>query len=145
MESVASDIGAIEAAAPEPVDQTQADIRRFVGAVALVLSETVVAFEDTVARVTDMTVLRDGQTPDRSLVVALQEFDRLQQEFTNLSDVLRRISMAEKNADGAETPDEAAKLIATVSIAELRDRLIRYAAVLETDLQLAELPDDVVF
>jgi hypothetical protein len=106
----------------------QDDVRRLIAAMAIVLRETVAAFEDTVARITEMTVLRHGGNADRDLVVALQEFDKLQQEFATVSDILLRLSAPP-----------------AIAIAGLRDRLARQLGNKEDDLELSPRIGDVEF
>jgi hypothetical protein len=69
------------------------DTKTFIAAIAVALRESVAGFEETVSRVTEITAMRPGRA-DRDLVVALQDFDRLQQEFATLGDILGRISAA---------------------------------------------------
>lgn len=102
------------------------DIKTFVAAIAIVLRESVAGFESTVSRVTEITVHRPGRA-DRDLVVALQDFDRLQQEFATLGEVLARISTA--SSDGAQAEQGASDglhpVLSDISIADLKDRLSR--------------------
>ena len=128
------------AAVVETADET----RRFVAALAIVLRETVAAFEDTVAQITEMAVLRHGSNADRELVVALQQFDRLHQEFATLSDVLARLSGAPHSAGPASAPCSGPDLVPAIALAGLRDRLTRHLSGTD-DLELAERPDDAVF
>jgi hypothetical protein len=127
-------------AAPESGGAFPDELRRLIAAMALCLRETVAAFEDTVTRITEMTVLRHGGNADRELVMALQDFDKLQQEFATLSDILLRLSAP------ADAPaPSSADLIPAIAIAGLRDRLVRRLSAGEDDLQLAPRPGDVEF
>ena len=63
------------------------EVGTFLVATAEVLRETIVRFEKTTARITESVVTRPGQA-DRDLIVTLQDFDRLQQEFLTLAEVL---------------------------------------------------------
>ena len=123
------------------------DVKKFVAAIAVVLRDTVSAFEETVARVTEMTVLRPGQA-DRDLVVALQNFDRLQQEFHSLSEVLVRLSAVsgEHALLGEAGPREPGyDVLATIAVADLKNRLSRHLRTLMIDLPQANAPDETVF
>jgi hypothetical protein len=95
-----------------------------------VLHETVAAFELTVSRITEITVTRPGRA-DRDLVVALQDFDRLQQEFMTLGQVLGKLS-------GKSAPDDGDvghhEVMADISIADLKARLAHHLMVLTSDL-----------
>jgi hypothetical protein len=96
----------------------------FLAATATVLRETVTRFERTATRITDR-VTEQPAMMDRDLIVTLQDFDRLQQEFAMLVHVL--MNAAEKTGeswlrkDGSRHPAE--DTIETVTVAELKERL----------------------
>lgn len=125
------------AAAMRPVDE----VRRLLTAVAAVLGETVSSFEHTVSRVTEIAVLRSGKA-DRDLVVALQEFDRLQQEFASLGEVLVRMGAG---------PDEAAEtgldrhVMAGITISDLKQRLARHLAIMTVEPLTGPEAEEAVF
>lgn len=146
--NVAFDQGA--AATEAGVSQPD-DIKTVVAAIAVVLRETVAAFEDTVARITEITVTRPGRA-DRDLVVALQDFDRLQQEFATLSEVLTKLSAMSPMASimasamigdaGGEAGDE---VLSVISVADLKDRLARHMRSLMLDLSASKISEETVF
>ncbi len=118
------------------------EIRTFLAAISTVLHETVAAFELTVSRITEITVTRPGRA-DRDLVVALQDFDRLQQEFATLGQLLGKLSTkSEAGAEDREVGHHEA--IADISIADLKARLAHHLMVLTSDIP--EVPaEDVEF
>lgn len=134
------------AALPESGDGAPDDFKTFVAAIAVVLRETVAGFEDTVARVTDITVHRNGQA-DRELVVALQDFDRLQQEFATLSEVLTKLSAISGAAPTAHDTvhDRDHEVLAVISVADLKDRLARHLRSLMLDLSASKVSEETVF
>lgn len=115
------------------VDQSVADqsvvdeFGSFLAATATVLRETVTRFERTTARITERVRLQPGMM-DRDLIVTLQDFDRLQQEFAMF--VLVLMQAAEKTSEswlrqeGGSHPAE--DTIAAVSVADLKERLKRH-------------------
>ena len=129
----------VESESAESSPQKSADeIRTFLAAISTVLHETVAAFELTVSRITEITdkhgirVLVPDKA-DRDLVVALQDFDRLQQEFMTLGQVLGKLSG--KSAAGAEDADIGHhEVMADISIADLKARLAHHLMVLTSDL-----------
>ncbi len=122
------------------------EIRTFFAVMAMALRETVVHFEETTARVSELTVMRGGRA-DRALVVALQNFDRLQQEFATLADVF--ILAAAKSPEswlrtaGNGHPVEDA--IAKIPIADLKERLLRHLGIAMADLTTSPMSEDAVF
>jgi hypothetical protein len=126
--------------AAQPAAAFQDDVRRLIAAMALCLRDTVAAFEDTVARITEMSVLLHGRNEVLDLVVALQDFARLQQEFATLSDILLRLSAP---ADGAAP--SSADLVPAIALASLRDRLASRLSANQDELELSPRPDDMEF
>lgn len=126
--------------------RANADIKTFVAAIAIVLQETVSGFEATVSRITDIAVMRPGRA-DRDLVVALQDFDRLQQEFATLSDVLLRLSAlsGENEPDKADLHESDHPVLAAISIADLKDRLSRQLRDSTANRSGAAASDEAVF
>jgi len=124
----------------------------FVAVFAALLLDNVVHFEETVAHVTDL-VMSSGK-PSRELIVALQSFDRLKQEFEALGDALTRY--AESHATpitGEERAQLEQSVIDAITVADLRERLLdrlqedlppAEAAPLAPDIE-AQVDVDVVF
>ena len=123
-----------------PVDE----IATFLAATAAALRETVARFERTTARITESVTMRPSLA-DRDLIVTLQDFDRLQQELATLAEVLARAAGKSGEswlrAEGGGHPAEDA--IATVSIADLKDRLM--FSLSTSPLDMAVGTDEVVF
>jgi hypothetical protein len=146
--SVPAGINSADAGATVPgTDGAPDDFKTFVAAIAVVLRETVAGFEDTVARVTDLTVPRQGQA-DRELVVALQNFDRLQQEFATLSEVLTKLSAISGAAPtGHDTvnDDKDHEVLAVISVADLKDRLARHLRSLMLDVSASKVSEETIF
>lgn len=128
----------------ETAPPANGDIKTFVSAIAVVLGETVAGFEQTVARITDLTTMREGRA-DRDLVVALQDFDRLQQEFATLSEVLAKLSALSGAGALVNGADPAHPVLAMISIAALKDRLARQLRDLTADLSGADTSEEVIF
>jgi hypothetical protein len=103
------------------------NIRTFLSVMATELHETILRLERTTARVTELTALRSNR-PERELVVALQDFDRLQQEFVSFAEVfalaaVKSLESWQRTAaqDGHPTEDEIAK----IPLTDLKSRLLR--------------------
>lgn len=135
------------AAASDSSDGLPDDVKTFLAAIAVVLRETVAAFEETVTRVTDITVHRQPGQADRELVVALQDFDRLQQEFATLSEVLAKLSAISGAAPTAHDTvhDTDHEVLAVISVADLKDRLGRHLRSLMLDLSASKIAEETIF
>jgi hypothetical protein len=115
----------------------------FFGALATLLHETVAKFETTVGQVTDLTIKGPGRS-DRELVVALQDFDRLQQEFAALAYLLAKVGAAPE-AIATGTLQAGLDAIADVSIAQLKMRLVEHMAANSAPPDESTDPEEMVF
>jgi hypothetical protein len=100
------------------------NVGAFLAVFAALLLDNVLRLEETVARVTDL-IMSSGR-PDRELVVTLQSFDRLKQEFEALGDALTRYAES-TNAippDGDERIQLGQEVISAITIADLKHRLL---------------------
>jgi hypothetical protein len=122
------------------------EIRTFLSVMATAVRDTLGQFEQTTTRVIDLAVMRVGR-PDRDLVVTLQTFDRLQQEFATLADVLNLAAGKSRESwlRGTGNGHPAEDAIARVSIAALKDRLLRDLRGAAADLMEAAEPEEAVF
>ncbi len=105
--------------------QDSADnVGAFLAVFAALLLDNVLRLEETVARVTDL-IMSSGR-PDRELVVTLQSFDRLKQEFEALGDALTRYAESTNAipADGEERIQLGEEVISAITVADLKDRLL---------------------
>ena len=107
------------------VEESGNDVRGFLAVFAALLLDNVLRLDESVGQVTDLVMARGK--PDRELVVALQGFDRLKQEFEALGDALTRYADASNGTALGE--HERAQLeqsvIAAISLHDLKDRLVR--------------------
>jgi hypothetical protein len=127
----ASQLSTPQATGPADADSaagpvTPADVKAFLDALGTLLRDTVMRFEDTVARITDM-FLSSGGRADRDLIVTLQNFDLLQQEFAALGEALALYaSMTSKLGIGDEDRRQLGRdVIAKISVADLKERFLR--------------------
>jgi hypothetical protein len=123
--------------------QASGELGAFLGTLAALLRETIARFEQTTGRVSDMVVAHTGRAgPD--LVVALQDFDRLQQEFSALGEVLSRMEAT----TGGPWPGNLAvadlkhELLKTVTIADLKQRLALHFEAPETEPETTAPSED---
>jgi len=96
----------------------------FLAVFAALLLDNVLRLEETVGRVTDL-IMSSGR-PDRELVVTLQSFDRLKQEFEALGDALTRYAESTNAVPvaGEERIQLGEEVIGAITVADLKDRLL---------------------
>lgn len=114
------------------------DVGAFLSVFAALLLDNVLHFEDASSRVTDL-VMGATARPDRDLIVALQAFDRLKQEFEALGDALTRYAKSINAVPfaGEERAQLGRDVVAKITIADLKDRLLRR---LDGDLPMVAAP-----
>ena len=120
-----------------------AGVGRLLSAVNTVLHETLDRFEQASGRVTH-TVLTRGNPGDHELIEALQNFDRLHQEFSAIKSMITHCATA--IAEGS-VPGEVpcgAEAVAGITLTDVKQRLL--ACLGETMPQPAEeIIDEAVF
>ena len=119
------------------VQDSANDVGAFLSVFAALLLDNVLRFEETVGRVTDLVMGRGR--PDRELIVTLQSFDRLKQEFEALGDALTRYA-GSTNAlplGSEERAQRGRDVIAAITVADLKDRLLSR---LQDDLPMVAAP-----
>jgi hypothetical protein len=101
------------------------DVGAFLSVFAALLLDNVLHLDDVSGRVTNL-VMNAGR-PDRDLIVALQAFDRLKQEFEALGDALTRYAKSINAAPlvGEERAQLGRDVVLKITIADLKDRLLR--------------------
>jgi hypothetical protein len=128
-----------------PKAQPMDDIGIFLTALATIMRETIGNLEKTVSRVSEMIVVQPGKA-QRDLVMTLQDFDRLQQEFTTLSDIIACLATPAEEVQPDEDPIHPGhKAVAAISIADLKHRLM---AQIENALPVTDEPpeaEDVIY
>ena len=100
------------------------NVGAFLAVFAALLLDNVLRLEETVGRVTDL-IMSSGR-PDRELVVTLQSFDRLKQEFEALGDALTRYAESTNAVPvaGEERIQLGEEVISAITVADLKDRLL---------------------
>lgn len=134
---------------PEEYDN---DVGAFLAVFAALLLDNALRLDETVGRVTDFVM---ASKPSRELIVTLQSFDRLKQEFEALGDALTRYAEAHHAAplNAEEHSQLQEHVIAGITVADLKDRMLSR---LQDDLpdlpapaitpeQAAEIGVDVVY
>lgn len=108
--------------------QSGEDLGEFLATIAKLLHETVAKFERTSSKITELVVSLPGKT-DRELILSLQDFDRLQQEFSALGNALARTAESATTGRWAEgTGDDHARheVIGAISVEDLKQRILNH-------------------
>ena len=110
----------------EPINATNdssSELSALLAALSTVLRDTIGRFEEISGRVTD-NVLTRGYAADDQLIVALQDFDRLQQEFTAFGDIISHCASASSVSGSNGHAAFGYEAIAVITLSDLRDKLL---------------------
>lgn len=111
--------------APSDIDPAGVALDAFLPALAGLLRETVSRFEDTANRVSDL-VIQQREQASLDLIVALQDFDRLTQEFSALGDaLLRYIAATTPTTVPSEDAVTEQDVIGGILLEDMKQRLLR--------------------
>jgi hypothetical protein len=118
----------------------------FVGALAALLRGSVDRLGETAGRVTG-TLLERADKTDRDLVVALQDFDRLQQEFAALSRALTHSADALRESSSANPASKPVgrAAIAAIAVSDLLARLSSHLQSAARSESTIGLDDEKIF
>jgi hypothetical protein len=107
------------------VEKPANEVAAFLAVFAALLLDNVVRLDETVGEVTDL-VMGHGR-PSREMVVTLQHFDRLKQEFEALGEALTRYAEAAQTTrmEGDEHAELKRSIISAITVTDLQDRLLR--------------------
>jgi hypothetical protein len=103
-------------------------------ALSTVLGDTLSRFETISSRVTQRVLTR-GDAADHDLIVALQDFDRLQQEFASLGDVISHCATVSCSMEfGDYDASTGHSVIADITLSDLKTRFLKHLqdSVIET-------------
>jgi hypothetical protein len=125
-------------------EESEDDVGAFLAVFAALLLDNTLSLDETVSRVTDL-VMASGK-PSRDLIVALQSFDRLKQEFEALGEALTRYAEATSTtpAGGDERTQLGQNVISAITVADLKERLLRRFQDETTGTSAPELSPDVL-
>jgi hypothetical protein len=130
-----------------PAGKVVNEVSTFLIATASALRDAVMRFEQTSAGISEYVATRPNEA-SRDLIVTLQDFDRLNQEFVALAEVLTlaasKSSESWLRAENGLHPAEDA--ISSVTISELKERLMRHLGITMIDsTMLVPTGEEVVF
>lgn len=106
-------------------------------ALASILRDSTGRFEETSDRITQLVVAREsGSGVD--IIVALQEFDRLRQDFEAIEGILAGCAQVIERGTGVEAGHPLRDVIAEIPVVDFKNRLARRLAWVEQGADSAE-------
>jgi hypothetical protein len=117
-----SHVGEADSLASEEPGQFSG-VGRLLSAVSTVLHETLDRFEDASGRVTQ-TVLMRGNPADHELIQALQNFDRIHQEFSAIKHMITHCATASAEGRLADNAQWGQDAVAGITLTDVKLRLL---------------------
>jgi hypothetical protein len=135
---VLNDIG-VDADQKNSIAGSDLPLRTVLAALASILRDSTGRFEATSDRITQLVVAREtGNGVD--IIVALQEFDRLRQDFDAIESILAGCAQAIDRPDGSQTGHPLRDAIAEVPVVDFKNRLARRLAWVAQDANTGDAP-----
>ena len=133
-----NDIG-VDADQKNSIAGSDLPLRTVLAALASILRDSTGRFEATSDRITQLVVAREtGNGVD--IIVALQEFDRLRQDFDAIESILAGCAQAIDRPDGSQTGHPLRDAIAEVPVVDFKNRLARRLAWVAQDANTGDAP-----
>ena len=98
-------------------------VGRLLSAVSTVLHETIDRLESASGRVAQ-TVLMRGNPADHELIQALQNFDRIHQEFSAIKDMITHCATASAEGRLADNAQWRQDAVAGITLTDVKQRLL---------------------
>lgn len=124
----------------------RADAAFFLRALTTLLKETVDDLERTSGKIGEY-IMALPHRPDQQVVVALQHFDRLQQEFRALTDMTAHFAAStdESGSGDGWTNQHSTRVVDAITVSDLKNRFNRYLETIEIELTSPDLFDEVIY
>jgi len=121
------------------------DLGVLLSALSTMLRDTLGRFEAISSQVTERVLTR-GDAADHDLIVALQDFDRLQQEFAALGDVISHCATVSSAVDSASCGTSFGHAaIAEITLSDLKVRFLQHLQASTTESTATADGDEQVF
>jgi hypothetical protein len=123
--------GALDADLPLP---------KLLAAVASILRDSTGRFEETSDRIAQLVVARETTNSGVDIIVALQEFDRLRQDFDAIESILAGCAKVIERPVGPETAQPFREVVAEIPVVEFKTRLARRLAWVSRGINSDDMP-----
>jgi hypothetical protein len=114
-------------------------LRTVLAALASILRDSTGRFEETSDRIAQLVVARETGT-GVDIIVALQEFDRLRQDFDAIESILSGCARAIDRPEGTEPGHPFRDAIAEIPVVDFKTRLARRLAWVAQDANAGDAP-----
>jgi hypothetical protein len=138
--------GDVDADQKQSITGSDLPLPKVLAALASILRDSTGRFEETSDRITQLVVAREsGSGVD--IIVALQEFDRLRQDFEAIEGILAGCAQVIERSAGNDVVHPLRAVIAEIPVVDFRNRLARRLAWVsqEPDIADAAFVEEAIF
>ena len=129
----------VDAGQDNGIASSDLPLRTVLAALASILRDSTGRFEQTSDRIAQLVVARETGT-GVDIIVALQEFDRLRQDFDAIESILSGCARAIDRPQGAEPGHPFRDAIAEIPVVDFKTRLARRLAWVAQDTNASDVP-----
>jgi hypothetical protein len=128
--------------ASQPLDAVNGDLplAKLLAAVASILRDSTGRFEETSDRIAQLVVSPEKSGSGVDIIVALQEFDRLRQDFDAIETILAGCAQVIERAAANETAHPFRDVVGKVPVVDFKNRLARRLAWVSRGIHTADMP-----
>ena len=131
-----------EVDASQPLDAASGDLSlaKLLAAVASILRDSTGRFEETSDRIAQLVVSPEKTGSGVDIIVALQEFDRLRQDFDAIETILAGCARVIERPPASEAAHTLRAVVAEVPVVDFKNRLARRLAWVSRGINNADMP-----
>jgi len=115
-------------------------LAKLLAAVASILRDSTGRFEETSDRIAQLVVSPEKAGAGVDIIVALQEFDRLRQDFNAIETILAGCSRVIERPPAPQTAQPLRDVVAEVPVVDFKNRLARRLAWVAREIDSADMP-----
>jgi hypothetical protein len=129
----------VDAGQDNSIASSDLPLRTVLAALASILRDSTGRFEETSDRIAQLVVARETGT-GVDIIVALQEFDRLRQDFDAIESILAGCAQAIGRPPGSEQGQPFRDAIAEIPVVDFKNRLARRLEWVAQDANAGDQP-----
>ena len=128
--------------ASQALDAASEDLSlaKLLAAVASILRDSTGRFEETGDRIAQLVVSPEKAGAGVDIIVALQEFDRLRQDFNAIETILAGCARVIERPLAPETAQPLRDVVAEVPVVDFKNRLARRLSWVSREIDTADMP-----
>lgn len=130
----------VDASQAQSAANSDLPLAKLLAAVASILRDSTGRFEQTSDRIAQLVVSPEKSGSGVDIIVALQEFDRLRQDFEAIESILAGCAKVIERPAATETPHPLRDVVGKVPVVDFKTRLSRRLTWVSREANTADMP-----